>query len=98
MLEIIRGLNSVVNLQNWTRNQYIPTYIWLKSMHMQNLVRNEILAMLKICKTDVKRSQRRSGQFNAYAKFDLTPSICSQDIERKHYSDDNQGPLFCRNL
>ena len=28
---------------------------------------------------------------NASAKFGLIPSICSQDIEQKRNSDDNQG-------
>ena len=29
---------------------------------------------------------------NAYAEFDQIPSIYSQDIERKRYFDNNQGP------
>ena len=28
---------------------------------------------------------------SAYAKFDLIPSICSQDIELSRNADDNQG-------
>ena len=32
---------------------------------------------------------------DAYIKFCKIQSICSQDIERKHNSDINQGPLLC---
>ena len=57
ILMIIKGHNSVVNLQILRHN-------------------NPNLDLATV---------------NAYAKFDHIPSICSQDIERKQNSDNNQG-------
>ena len=41
---------------------------------------------------DVLQAKLDLVNVNAYAKFGLIPSICSQDIEWKQNSDDNQEP------
>ena len=50
---------------------------------------NFIVNLLKL--TFNNRTQELIN-LNAYAKFGLIPSICSQDIEGKQNSDNNKGP------
>ena len=75
------------------------------SMHKQNFYQNPFIKILRKIEilTSIKghNSVERFGKISkfhvlcdntAYAKFHQNPSICSQDIKRKHNSDINQGP------
>ena len=48
--------------------------------------------VVNLLKLTFKNRTQELINLNAYAKFGLIPSICSQDIEWKQNSDNNKGP------
>ena len=105
ILESIKGLNSVANLQK----QQFTTLTLILSMMMciQNLVlfcqfvltilsKNQILTSIKgrnsVANTKIYNTNLDLVTDSVYTNFGLILSIRSQDIEQKPNFDVNQGP------